>query len=625
MTDFLKKKFSFKDLLEILSHLNNKIKLLLEVVLIFVGFFLIGFSSGTLWFILKVFIFTLVLILIYSNFKTEVVKNKESENESLKKTELSLSTIIDSVKNIDEKIIELSPEKLNEQRLETERDFNIYLENILDVIKSTVISHSAVVFWINYFRKTLVVRAKVTDSQNFVPHRHIDMNFGLLGIVVKEKRTVMELDITRSSEILHYYYQDERIRSFIATPIFLDSRGKYGQTKQIIGVLVVDSQVKDAFGEEDKLLIEKYSEMISKAVHTYNQLYEIELNARVANALYSFSNKLNVITNFKTEDVVEVLAETVKENFEFDRLSVAISKNESKTAVINKVIGQHDEFIEGFEFPVDEGLSGWVIKHNKSIIIPDLDRGDFFIPRYTKREKTNHKLRSFFGVPIGTEKKCFGMISLESRKPNFYGDNHKRLMQIFANSAALSLERVELYKQLEELATTDGLTKLINHRTFMEILENEMSRAKRFGTKLSLMMMDIDFFKKFNDKYGHLVGDFVLSEVAKTIKESVRKIDIVARYGGEEFTLLLIETSAKNSNILAERIRQKIESKDYVTENGLHLKITMSIGICEILGNIDNKTLIANADAALYVAKSEGRNCVRIFNPKEIVYQQKNL
>jgi diguanylate cyclase (GGDEF)-like protein len=175
-----------------------------------------------------------------------------------------------------------------------------------------------------------------------------------------------------------------------------------------------------------------------------------------------------------------------------------------------------------------------------------------------------------------------------------------------------SIKNAMIHKKTEKLAFTDPLTELFNHRYFQETLNNEFVRAKRYDKPLSLMIIDIDFFKKFNDTYGHLVGDKVLRFVAKIFGNSMREqIDTVARYGGEEFAVILPETSIDGALHFAERIRASVEQAR-IPHEGQELSVTLSIGVASTKVTKCEKTaaLIEAADIALYEAKEQGRNRV---------------
>jgi len=176
----------------------------------------------------------------------------------------------------------------------------------------------------------------------------------------------------------------------------------------------------------------------------------------------------------------------------------------------------------------------------------------------------------------------------------------------------LQKELLETNKRLELLSITDGLTKLHNHRFFQDELARAFEESQRYQRPLSLAMIDIDFFKKFNDTYGHAVGDDVLKFAAKLYKSSVRSTDLVARYGGEEFAVMMPETALEDGIAFAEKIRHMVESSPMETQIGA-LHVTISIGVASVPHSRIHsaKELIVAADKALYRAKKNGRNQVQ--------------
>ncbi len=171
--------------------------------------------------------------------------------------------------------------------------------------------------------------------------------------------------------------------------------------------------------------------------------------------------------------------------------------------------------------------------------------------------------------------------------------------------------------RLQELVDIDDLTGLFNMRSIYEKLDTEIRRAKRFGRAVGVVMLDMDFFKSVNDNHDHLFGSFVLSEVGKLIRESMRQMDFAARYGGDEFLIVLSETTAAGAESVAERIRQRIEEKLF-TSSTSSMKLTASLGLAVINpteDHMDARNLVRYADNALYEAKHAGKNCVRKYDP----------
>ncbi len=220
--------------------------------------------------------------------------------------------------------------------------------------------------------------------------------------------------------------------------------------------------------------------------------------------------------------------------------------------------------------------------------------------------------RSLMAVPLISRKNVIGLMEARSIKTGAFLDQDEKVFSILAGSAALAIENALLHQKTQELTIVDDLTGLYNYRYFTRKLETEIMRAQRYHQPLSLIMIDIDWFKKCNDTHGHLFGNLVLKDLAERTKESVREVDVVCRYGGEEFVVILPQTNNTDARIIGERIRCSAESADFVGEsNDAKAKITVSLGIASFPENgRTSKELIEKVDQALYLAKGRGKNLV---------------
>ncbi|WP_428612203.1 diguanylate cyclase [Shewanella sp.] len=170
-------------------------------------------------------------------------------------------------------------------------------------------------------------------------------------------------------------------------------------------------------------------------------------------------------------------------------------------------------------------------------------------------------------------------------------------------------------ERLEHLSQTDGLTQLHNRRHWQLCMQKEFDRHTRYGDPTTLVMLDIDHFKRINDTYGHIAGDKVIQHVSHILRQSLRETDCAGRYGGEEFSVVLSNTNADSALYFADRLREKIAASELRFESVI-LKVTVSIGICGIDDQLSNSAQwLAQADNALYQAKQQGRNCSVIFTP----------
>lgn len=205
-----------------------------------------------------------------------------------------------------------------------------------------------------------------------------------------------------------------------------------------------------------------------------------------------------------------------------------------------------------------------------------------------------------------------GILYIDDFVKRELSESERTTLKLFSHLAGLALEKFRLIEQSREMAITDGLTHLYNHRYFHERLGSEISRAKRAGRILSIVIFDADHFKKYNDANGHLLGDEALKRIATIIRENIRHGDVAARYGGEEFVVLLPVASKDDARKVAERIRKKMEETYFEGEETLpSRKLTLSAGVATYPEDAEEKDeLIKAADDALYIAKQRGRNLV---------------
>ena len=333
----------------------------------------------------------------------------------------------------------------------------------------------------------------------------------------------------------------------------------------------------------------------------------------------------------KAEDIVEFYEQIKEMSKSLDHLetflifSEALSGNFSfESAKLSLFSDKHPESLhpeEVYEFHGDDFRGVF----DRSAFLKDRkkSRGEIFpfdqkIYRelFEKRQPilnsgTQH--HAFTAYPAFIHEKIFAVLTLTGIDAK--GDP---LFFILIDRFLSELQRVKLYERVEMLAITDGLTQMYVRRHFVERLEGEMDRSKRFGYKFSFLMIDVDHFKRVNDEYGHLVGDTALKQVAQTVKRNVREVDFVGRYGGEEFAVGLIETDESPAAQVAERIRKSVEARDFKAY-GEHLKVTVSIGCATYSPTLSSvNQIIEAADDALYRAKRLGRNrvCASIENQR---------
>ena len=227
-------------------------------------------------------------------------------------------------------------------------------------------------------------------------------------------------------------------------------------------------------------------------------------------------------------------------------------------------------------------------------------------------------LKSHLTLPLALEMEIVGCISLNSDQPNTFDAQDLQFFSVIGYQMAASLKHFQRFSSIKNMAIYDTLTSLHNRRYFEEKLRIDAQKAFGTQTSLSLIMIDIDHFKKVNDTFGHPAGDVILREIASLLKKSVRGMDTVARYGGEEFILILPGAKVEASHNIAERIRRLVESTTFDVGTA-HLNMSISLGISNfpVHPARSGEELIKMADQALYEAKRGGRNRVCIFKPNQ--------
>ncbi|MDT3700492.1 MAG: sensor domain-containing diguanylate cyclase [Thermincola sp.] len=270
-----------------------------------------------------------------------------------------------------------------------------------------------------------------------------------------------------------------------------------------------------------------------------------------------------------------------------------------------------DEETQKVSVRVGEGAPGKVIEERKPIYVENL-RID---PSIHDAARKFHGDKSSIGYPLQHHDELLGVIAFDADIVREFSEKEQSIFQNISNQVALAIYNAQLFNKLEHLSTTDGLTGLYNHRYFHELLDQEVEKSKRYGDKLCFLMLDVDYFKKYNDTFGHIYGDMLLKQLAKIIKYNVRKVDIVARYGGEEFAVILPKCTLKDGIAIGKRIINSVEEHRFnfgslgISEEG---KITISAGLAVYQNQSDKMDFIQQADQALYKAKLAGRNKLEI-------------
>lgn len=301
------------------------------------------------------------------------------------------------------------------------------------------------------------------------------------------------------------------------------------------------------------------------------------------------------------EDFLKAVTDTTRDLLPGDHASIRLLDT-SRTALLSGARSGVGESERPLDFRRGEGILGWVVEQAEPVRIDDVEQDT----RWAAPKKQGFPIRSIMAEPLWSSGEIIGVLSVTSKERASFTDEDQLLLRLLANCSSPPIERA----RLRRLAMFDDTTMAFNHRYLYPRLVEEMERASRAGSDVSLLYMDLDHFKSVNDSFGHAIGDAVLRMFADRVRKAVRRVDVLVRRGGEEFVLIMPATGATQAHATAQRIQQTLQTEELELEGGLRVRQTVSIGVATWDQRETPEQLERRADAAMYEAKRLGRNRV---------------
>ena len=465
----------------------------------------------------------------------------------------------------------------------------------LELLRRTLDLNTAALLWLNDAGTHLRISELSTASDD-IHDAPIPIGDGVLGAVVVKKDRVTLAHLKPSFNV-PYYEGDCPVRVLLAMPILEDGN--------LRGILVLD-RVKDvAFTPHEEELAAQAARYCLRAIQNERIFVQLERAKVEQGKLYDAAKALGAALSER--DVLDAGVRSAQKIAAFDLAAVTLFDEQARTHHVVAATGEIEDLV-GSKFAHNTGLVSMVVQNK----FPLPYKGEYDHAR--QAVLTKHfpwpKLPSLLVLPLVLHDRALGTLILGAKRRGAFGDQVRPTLEVLASHLAVSLQNARMVAKLEQMATTDGLTGLLNKRAMLDAAAQKIAAAARFGRKLSLLVTDIDFFKKVNDTYGHDVGDVVIKGLGEILRRQKRATDLVARFGGEEFIVLCEQTDERGALLLAERIREELEKTKFHTEHG-PMSVTCSLGVATFPEAGDSwETLFKSADEALYVSKRSGRNRV---------------
>ncbi len=476
------------------------------------------------------------------------------------------------------------------------------LEFALEVLRRSLGLRTAVLLWLDDDKQSLHIQEISTSDDNIAPGP-FSAQGGIFAAALARSQAV-SLHGSKAVQHTVYYGEEPRVGSVCAAPLV-----EHGHAR---GLLVVDRESDEPFTSQEEELVVATGRFALRAIENERVFVQLERAKIEQGKLY---RAVEALAQAYTEgQVIEACVSSARELASFDFAVVTLFDRTTNEHEICAVSGEGATELVGQRFRHNSGLVAMVVANRHPLPY----RGDYDPARQVvfTRRLAPPAMPSLLVLPLLVHERALGTLILGARRRAAFGEAVRPTLEVLASHVAVSLANSRMLKRLEEMATTDGLTGLFNKRTLTDMADQKLKSSLRFKKPLSLLVCDLDHFKRVNDTYGHDIGDIVIKGFADVLKRTKRDTDVVGRFGGEEFLLVCEETDAEGARLLAERIRTELEATQFHSGEGT-LRVTCSIGVATFpQAGRDWESLFKATDEALYVSKRGGRNRVTVWSPR---------
>ncbi len=466
-------------------------------------------------------------------------------------------------------------------------DLDEVLSQIISILRDYFHLHRVAVVLLDADTNMLHVRSH-TGWNRESEEMGIPLGRGLIGTAAKLKRPIYAPNVAKDQR---YIMSMPSTKSELAVPLIVRD--------EVVGVLDCQSDQEEFFDTETIDLLTLFSTQASIALQNAKLYSNEQRKAAQLEAINAIARQTTAVL-----DIGELLQRSchfILQSFAVDHVAMLLL--EDGMLVVRAHEGRLTPRIHsGTELPL-AGLCARAITSGKPVTENDVSGVEGYVAGF---EET----RSEMCLPLISLGETLGVLTVESAQTNAFAPADAQPLESVADICAAAIQNARYFEKVRQLAYVDGLTGIFNRRYFEMRMAEEIERAQRYEGELSVIMIDIDNFKKLNDEFGHLLGDETLRQVSTIFAQNLRKVDIACRYGGEEFVILAPQTSGEHAHAVAEKLRKVVEGWSFP---GVPRPVTITAGVCSFPANGRTRDeLVKAADDALYLAKQGGRNRVHL-------------
>ena len=389
-----------------------------------------------------------------------------------------------------------------------------------------------------------------------------------------------------------------------------------------VGCILVQADHFSTIQERDRNLLTSLGRFISLSMVKLDNIEKLSLDNYFHYQIANLLNSMDIQS--EVHGLYEKVRDLCRTFFNYDKLTVSVIQSDREHYKVVLEDGYSGDVDPEKIYSIKRSIHGRGFRAHETVDSSDMGEEFYESGRFEEGDLENHDFKSILTVPVIVNDKVQYSITIEKQASTRFSDSDKNVLELLALTFGSIVSWQQQYWKMHENAMHDGLTGLLNHKAFIDRFKEEINRANRYQHSIVFAILDLDKFKRINDSYGHLYGDYVIREVANIIKEKVRNIDVVGRYGGEEYGILLINTDIEKIVPVAQRIIEGIAEFPFTMDN-IDVNMTISCGLSEFPRDTDNlKELIAKADEAMYSAKAKGGNLVAAYSEIESIKNESN-